>query len=56
MRERRNDHDVTNRVNTTDFQDVSKEIGRIYQELYQRNASTNARARVGDALRWYSSW
>jgi len=47
MRERRNDHDVTNRINTTDFQDVSKEIGRIYQELYQRNASpTLARAFV----------
>jgi hypothetical protein len=41
MRERRNDYDVTNRVNTTDFQDVSKEVGRIYQDLYQEAAPNN---------------
>jgi hypothetical protein len=35
MRERRNDYDVTNRVNTTDPQDVSREICAIYQDLYQ---------------------
>jgi len=45
MRERRSDYDVTNRINTTDFKDVSKEIGRIYQDVYQRNApQTLARA------------
>ena len=41
MRERRNDYDITNRVNTTDPQDVSKEIGRIYQGLYQQDAPQN---------------
>jgi hypothetical protein len=35
MRERRNDYDVTNRVNTTDPEDVSREICTIYQDLYQ---------------------
>jgi len=38
MRERRSDYDITNRVNTTDPQDVSNEIGRIYQDLYQQDA------------------
>jgi len=38
MRERRNDFDVTNSINTTDPHDVSREIARIYQELYQQAA------------------
>ena len=41
MRERRNDYDITNRVNTTDSGDVAMEIGRIYQEIYQRDAPQN---------------
>jgi len=41
MRERGNDYDITNRVNTTDFKDVSKEIGRIYQDLYQQAPPQN---------------
>jgi hypothetical protein len=36
MRERRNDYDVTNRVNTTETQDVSEAVSRIYQGLYQQ--------------------
>lgn len=41
MRERRNDYDVTNRVNTTDPQDVSKEVARIYEGLYQQATPAN---------------
>jgi hypothetical protein len=41
MRERRNDYDVTNRVNTTDPQDVSREICGIYQDLYQSATPEN---------------
>jgi hypothetical protein len=41
MQERGNDYDITNRVNTTDFKDVSKEVGRIYQDLYQQAAPQN---------------
>ena len=36
MRERRNDYDVTNRVNTTDPQGVSREVCSIYEGLYQQ--------------------
>lgn len=36
MRYRRNDHDVTNSVKTTDPDLVSKEVCRIYEDLYQR--------------------
>ncbi len=41
MRERRSDYDITNRINTTDPRDVSKEIGRIYEDLYQQDAPQN---------------
>lgn len=41
MRERRNDYDVTNRVNTTDPQDVSREICSIYEDLYQNATPEN---------------
>jgi hypothetical protein len=34
---RRNDYDVTNRINTTDPQVVSEAVCRIYQELYQQD-------------------
>jgi hypothetical protein len=37
MAERRNDHDVTNCVNTTDPPDVSKEVCRVYRDLYQQD-------------------
>lgn len=38
--ERRNDYDVTNRVNTTDPPSVNTEVNRIFLELYP-NASTH---------------
>ncbi len=41
MRERRNEYDVTNSVNTTDAQDVSQTVCRIYENLYQRDTPKN---------------
>ena len=53
MRERRNDYDVTNRVNTTDPQDVSQEVSRIYQGLYDRSAPENLGGAFADLGRLY---
>jgi hypothetical protein len=54
MRERRNEYDVTNRVNTTDSQDVSREIHRIYRDLYQREAPRNFAKAFSDLSRLYA--
>jgi len=51
--ERRNDYDVTNSVNTTEPQDVSKEVCRIYQDLYQRDAGASLRGAFTDLARLY---
>jgi hypothetical protein len=53
MRERRNDYDVTNRVNTTDPQDVSQEISRIYEGLYQQATPANLGGAFTDLGRLY---
>ena len=53
LRERRNDYDVTNRVNTTDPQDVSQEICRIYQDLYQQATTHNLDQAFADLARLY---
>src|SRR5688572_17196428 len=53
MQERRNDYDVTNRVNTTDLQDVSQEISRIYQDLYQQATPQNLGKAFTDLGRLY---
>jgi len=53
MRERRNDYDVTNRVNTTDPQDVSQEISRIYEGLYEETAPANLGTAFTDLARLY---
>jgi hypothetical protein len=53
MRERRNDYDVTNCVNTTDSGDVSEEICRIYQGLYQQAAPKNLSQAFADLARLY---
>jgi hypothetical protein len=53
MRERRNDHDVTNRVNTTDSRGVSQEICRVYQDLYQKPAPEDLGSAFGDLARLY---
>ena len=38
---RRNEYDVTDRVNTTDPVAVSAEVSRLYQDLYQRDNPGN---------------
>jgi len=53
LRERRNDYDVTNRVNTTDTQDVSQEICRIYQDLYQQATPQNLGKAFADLANLY---
>jgi len=53
MGERRNDYDVTNRVNTTEPLDVSEEICRIYRDLYQQDAPGNLSQAFADLGRLY---
>ena len=53
MRDRRNDYDVTNRVNTTEPEDVSREICRIYQDLYQLATPQKLDTAFSDLARLY---
>ena len=53
MRERRNDYDVTNRVNTTRPDEVSQDVCRIYQELYQQDTPRNLTQAFTDLARLY---
>lgn len=53
MRDRRNEYDVTNSVNTTDLQDVYQTVGRIYQDLYQQDAPKNLNQAFTDLGRLY---
>jgi hypothetical protein len=53
LRERRNDYDVTNSVNTTEPQDVSQEVCRIYQDLYQQATPQNLGKAFSDLGRLY---
>lgn len=53
MRERRNEYDVTNSVNTTDAQDVSQTVCCIYQDLYQQDAPKNLNQAFTDLGRLY---
>ena len=53
MRERRNDYDVTNKVNTTDPQDVSQEVCSIYKDLYQQATPQNLGKAFTDLGRLY---
>ena len=53
MRERRNDYDVTNRINTTLPEEVSQEVCRVYQELYQQATPRNLRQAFADLARLY---
>ena len=53
MRERRNDYDVTNRINTTEPQAVSQEVCRIYQDLYQQGTPGNLGQAFSDMARLY---
>ncbi|MCC6532763.1 MAG: hypothetical protein IT531_09455 [Burkholderiales bacterium] len=53
MTGRRNEYDVTNRVQTTDPCDVRAEIGRIFHALYPRQADTTIARAIDDAARLY---
>lgn len=53
MAERRNDYDVTNRVNTTEPLGVSEEVCRIYRDLYQQDAPGNLPQAFADLGRLY---
>jgi hypothetical protein len=53
MHERRNDYDVTNSVNTTEPASVSKEVIRIYRELYQAETPRNLTQAFSDLTRLY---
>jgi len=50
---RRNDYDVTNRINTTDPQVVSNAVCRIYQDLYQEDNPHNLAQAFTDLARLY---
>jgi hypothetical protein len=50
---RRNDHDVTDRVRTTDLKQVSAEVTRIYKGLYNGSASTSIQRGFADIGRLY---
>jgi len=53
MTYRRNEYDVTDRVNTTDVQQVYAEVSRIYQDLYQSDGSAVLKQAFGDFERLY---
>ena len=50
---RRNDYDVTNRINTTDPQVVANAVCRIYQDLYQEDNPRNLAQAFTDLARLY---
>lgn len=53
MAYRRNDFDVTDRVNTTDAQEVCAEVCRIYQDLYQADSDTAVKQSFEELVRLY---
>ena len=53
MKVRRNDYDVTNTVNTTDSEDVSTVVSRIYRDLYQQEAPASMDRAFEDLRRLY---
>lgn len=53
MTGRRNDYDVTNRVQTTDPQDVRAELGRIFHTLYPDRSDTAIARAIHDASRLF---
>jgi hypothetical protein len=50
---RRNDHDVTDRIRTTDLKQVSGEVTRIYKGLYNGTPSTSIQRGFADIGRLY---
>jgi hypothetical protein len=53
MTQRRNDHDVTNTVRTTDPAAVEGEIRRIFHQLFPRQADGQIRQAISDAARLF---
>jgi hypothetical protein len=53
MAGRRNEYDVTDRVNTTKPAEVAAEVCRIYQDLYQQDTSKNLVQAFADLERLY---
>ena len=51
---RRNDHDVTDRVRTTDLQQVSAEVMRLYEGLYNGTPSGAIKRGFADIGRLYA--
>ena len=50
---RRSDYDVTNRVQTTDPDDVRAEVGRIFQSLYPQRTDAAISQAIGDAAKLF---
>lgn len=50
---RRNEYDVTDRIDTTDSSAVLSEVCRIYQDLYQRDNAGNILQAFDDLTRLY---
>jgi hypothetical protein len=53
MTGRRNDYDVTNRVQTTDPRDIRYEIGRIFTKLYPASCDSAIARAIDDAARLF---
>ena len=53
MTGRRNNYDVTNRVETTDPREIRQEIGRIFQKLYPGSSDAAIGRAVADAARLF---
>ena len=53
MAGRRNDFDVTNRVQTTDPGEVRAEVGRIFHSLYPRRSDAAIARAIGDASKLF---
>ncbi|MDX1375068.1 MAG: HD domain-containing protein [Burkholderiales bacterium] len=51
---RRNDHDVTDQIRTTDADAVAAEILRLYRDRYPRASSRAIETAFGDAVRMYN--
>ena len=51
---RRNDHDVTDRIRTTDLKQVSAEVLRLYRGLYNGTPAHAIGRAFGDLGRLYS--
>ena len=51
---RRNDHDVTDRIRTTDLKQVSAEVARLYKGLYNGTPSESIERAFADIQKLYA--